>query len=90
MVYPRPETLPLVIPITVSSVQDLANIEAAAAADPKWLISVYSYRRYYDGIFPYNLLPYNYPGVRESFMPFCDPILYSGHRLLLCMTLLCL
>jgi len=61
-VYPRPETLPLVIPITVSSVQDLANIEAAAAADPKWLISVYSYRRYYDGIFPYNLLPYNYPG----------------------------
>ena len=75
-VYPRPETLPLVIPITVSSIQDLANIEAAAAADPKWLISVYSYRRYYDGIFPYNLLPYNYPGVKVIFLPFCDLEIY--------------
>lgn len=46
MVHPRPETLPILIPVTISSSEDLANIEAAAAADPGYLISVYTYRRY--------------------------------------------
>ena len=49
--------------MSITSARDLANIEAAAAADPRYLVTVYSYRRYYDGIFPYNLLPYNLPGV---------------------------
>ena len=62
-VYPRPETLPIIIPIMADTPQDLANIEAAAASDPKYLLTVYTYRRYFDGIFPYNLLPYNYPSV---------------------------
>ena len=46
MVHPRPETLPILIPVTISSSEDLANIEAAAVADPGYLISVYTYRRY--------------------------------------------
>ena len=37
--------------------------QRAAANTKKYLITVYSPRRYYDGIFPYNLLPYNLPGV---------------------------
>ena len=52
--------------VSITSARDLANIEAAAAADPRYLVTVYSYRRYYDGIFPYNLLPYNYPGVSQQ------------------------
>ena len=44
-VHPRPETLPILIPVTISSPRDLANIERAAAADPGYLISVYTYRR---------------------------------------------
>ena len=44
-VYPRPETLPILIPVTISSPRDLANIQAAAEADPGYLISVYTYRR---------------------------------------------
>ena len=44
-VHPRPETLPILIPVSISSPRDLANIEAAAAADPGYLISVYTYRR---------------------------------------------
>ena len=54
---------PAGVQVSITSARDLANIEAAAAADPRYLVTVYSYRRYYDGIFPYNLLPYNYPGV---------------------------
>ena len=60
-VYPEPETLPIIIPITADTVQDISNIESAAASDPSYLISVYSYRRYFDGIFPLNLLPYSFP-----------------------------
>ena len=44
-VHPRPETLPILIPVSISSPRDLANIERAAAADPGYLISVYTYRR---------------------------------------------
>ena len=44
-VHPRPETLPILIQVSLSSPRDLANIEAAAAADPGYLISVYTYRR---------------------------------------------
>ena len=43
--HPRPETLPILIPVTISSPRDLANIQAAAEADPGYLISVYTYRR---------------------------------------------
>ena len=44
-VHPRPETLPILIPVTISSPRDLANLQAAAEADPGYLISVYTYRR---------------------------------------------
>ena len=44
-VHPRPETLPILIPVTISSPGDLANLQAAAEADPGYLISVYTYRR---------------------------------------------
>ena len=44
-VHPRPETLPILIPVTISTPQDLANLQAAAEADPGYLISVYTYRR---------------------------------------------
>ena len=37
--------------------------QAAASNTKKYLITVYSVRRYFYGIFPYNLLPYNIPGL---------------------------
>ena len=66
IVYPRPETFPVLIPIDLSRVEDSRNLFLAARADSSLLISVYSIRRYFDGIFPLNLLPYNYPYVSEN------------------------
>ena len=64
-VHRRPETFPILIPIDLSSIEDFKNIEKAAANTKKYLFTSYSTRRYFDGIFPYNLLPYNLPYVRE-------------------------
>merc|ERR1711925_2812 len=61
VVHKRPETFPILIPIDLSSAQDFRNIERAAANTKKYLFTCYSTRRYYDGVFPYNLLPYNLP-----------------------------
>ena len=55
-VYKRPETLPIIIPIDLSSIEDFRNIEKAAANTKKYLFTAYSIRRYYEGVFPYNLI----------------------------------
>jgi len=60
-VYERPETFPILIPIDLSRIEDIRNIEKAAANTKKYLFTCYSTRRYFDGVFPYNLLPYNLP-----------------------------
>ena len=65
-VYKRPETFPILIPIDLSSLDDFRNIENAAANTKKYLFTCYSTRRYFDGVFPYNLLPYNLPYVRTK------------------------
>jgi hypothetical protein len=60
-VYDEPETLPIVIPAQVDSAQDVAAMERAALGTKDWLFSAYSAKRYFPGIFPYNLLPYDLP-----------------------------
>ena len=62
-VHKRPETLPIVLPVAMETSQDLKNLERAAANTKRYWISVYSYKRYNEGIFPYNLLKYNLPYV---------------------------
>jgi len=79
-VYKRPETFPILIPIDLSSLEDFRNIEKAAAGTKKYLFSCYSTRRYFDGVFPYNLLPYNLPYAASIFTPLfiiSEPILFS-------------
>ena len=65
-VHPRPETRPIVVPLTLGSVEDFRLLEAAAQGTQRYLLSAYSTRRYTDGIWPLNLLPYSLPYVSKD------------------------
>ena len=64
-VHRKPETLPIIIPLVLETLDDFRNLENAAQNTKKYLFSSNSYKRYNKGIFPYNLFNYNLPFVSK-------------------------
>ena len=60
-VWPHPETKTAIVPIFLDSLRDFRTLERAAQSTKKFAIYVYSYNIISDGVFPYNLLPYDMP-----------------------------
>lgn len=63
-IHPHPETLPLVIPFSLDNMGDIKRIERLSMSTKKYQISIYSVRRFTEGVFPYNVLPNDLSPVR--------------------------